>query len=221
MYEQLSHYYDLFLDESLYDAYIELIEKYVKEGTVLDLGCGTAPLAIRLADKGYFVSGTDVSQPMLEEAYNNAVEHGLHIRFFMHDLLDPIATTYDIFTMSSDVINYVISEQDILTVFTNISHAMHESSLFVFDFLRPAFIKEIDGYEETIDLEDDTLHWQVSHTDMPGQIRHTLRFQDITETHLQQTYPLKVYKRLLEEANLYVVKKKKTKERIILVCKKL
>ncbi|MEC9484908.1 MAG: class I SAM-dependent methyltransferase [Candidatus Izemoplasma sp.] len=221
MYEQLSHYYDLFLDDALYEMYYELIQKYQANGTVLDLGCGTAPLAIKLAEAGYFVSGTDVSQPMLEEAYNNAVEHNLHIRFFIHDLLDPIANTYDIFTMSSDVINYVLSEKDVLSVFNNISQAMHDRSILVFDVLRPAFVKELDGYQETIDLAQDTMHWQVSHTDIPGQIQHTLNFQDITEKHLQQTYPLKTYKRLLEEADLYIVKKKKTKERIIIICKKL
>jgi 2-polyprenyl-3-methyl-5-hydroxy-6-metoxy-1,4-benzoquinol methylase len=221
MYQHLSRYYDLFTDDSLYDLYEEWITKTHPTGTLLDLGCGTGPLALRFAQIGYGVTGVDQSHEMLEEAYNKAVNNGLHIPFYVHDILDPIAYSYDIFTMASDVINYVVDQASIQTVFDHISNAMQQDSIFVFDFLRVSFLKELAHHKETIDLGEEQLMWMVESTDTPNQIKHTLTFSNEKETHIQQTYPLKVYKHLLNRSDLYIVKKKKTKERIILLCKKL
>ena len=51
IYEKLAAYYDQFIDEELYLEYVKLINKYYSEGNLLDLGCGTAQLAIKLAEK--------------------------------------------------------------------------------------------------------------------------------------------------------------------------
>ena len=221
MYEQLSRYYDLFLDDSLYDIYEQLISKHFESGHVLDLGCGTAPLGIKLAKSNYTVSGSDQSIEMLEEAYNNAVNNDVHINFFVHNILDPIAGVYDIYTMSSDVINYILNLEDVQTVFNNVSEVMTPDSILVFDFLRPQFVKEIIGHKEHIEVEDSVILWSVLATEVTNQIEHHLEFEDGEEVHIQQTHPLKTYKQLLTQANLVIVKKIKTKERIVCVCKKL
>lgn len=221
MYEQLSRYYDLFLDDALYDIYEQLISKYHESGHVLDLGCGTAPLAIKLSKSDYTVSGSDQSIEMLEEAYNNAVVNEVHINLFIHNILDPIAGVYDIYTMSSDVINYILNLEDVQTVFKNVSEVMTPDSILVFDFLRPQFIKEIIGHKEHIEVEDSVIAWHVLETDVQNQIEHHLEFEDGEEIHIQQTHPFKTYKKLLNQVGLFVVKKVKTKERIVCVCKKL
>lgn len=221
MYESLSQYYDLFIDEQLYDVYLDLIKKHHPSGMVLDLGCGTGPLALKLAKHGYAVTGTDQSQHMLETAYNNAVKEGVHINLYLHDILDPIAGVYDVYTMASDVINYVLEDDSVRQVFKNISEVMRQDSLLVFDFLRPQFVKDLVGHKETIELEDESFTWEVTSTDEPLRIEHMLSFENASETHLQQTHPLKFYKSCLNDVDLFIVKKHKTKERIICVCKKL
>lgn len=221
MYEKLSIYYDRFIDESLYDIYEDFIEKHYENGTVIDLGTGTAPLPIRLAKKGFHVTGTDTSQEMLEEAYNNAVANNLHIHLFLHDVRDPLNHEYDIITMTSDVINYMNGLEETKIVFKNITNAMHDDSILIFDFLLPQFIKKLHRHHEEILVEDNLMIWNAETTNLPNQIKHTVSFGNEKEIHYQQTHMPKVYKALLREVGLDVKRKKKTDERMIYLCKKL
>lgn len=220
IYQKFASYYDQFVDYELVDTYYEMITKYYKEGTAIDIGTGTAPLAIKLALNNFTVTGTDISAQMLERAYNNAVNVGVHLNLYLHNVLDPINMSYDIFTMTSDVINYLENEEEVLKAFQNISAAMTPTSIFAFDFLTMTHINRIHNYQEDILLEDDLLQWHAAKTNVPNQIKHTLKFGKITETHYQTTFPLKKYKELLNKANLFIEKKRKTDERIILLCKK-
>jgi SAM-dependent methyltransferase len=221
VYEKLSIYYDRFIDDELYDVYEEFIQKHYQEGTVIDLGTGTAPLPIRLAKKGFHVTGTDTSQEMLEESYNNAVDNNLHIRLFLHDIRDPLNQEYDVITMTSDVINYMNDLTEVKTVFENIYQVMNEDSIFIFDFLLPQFIKKLNHHHEEILVEDNLMIWNAETTNLPNQIKHTVSFGNEKEIHYQQTHMPKVYRALLKEVGLDVKRKKKTEERMIYLCKKL
>jgi len=218
IYDKFASYYDLFVDDSLTDIYYEMITKYHKEGTAIDLGCGTAPLAIKLAQNDFFVTGTDISQQMLERAYNNAVMNNVHINLYIHNILDPLNQSYDVFTMTSDVINYLRTEQEVLTAFKNVREVMKEDSIFVFDFLTPQHFNRVHNHHEDILLEDDLLEWSVVKTNIENQIKHTLKFGKIIETHYQTTFPLKKFKELLNDSGMIILKKKKTDERVILLC---
>ena len=220
IYEKLAAYYDQFIDEELYLEYVKLINKYYSEGNLLDLGCGTAQLAIKLAENGFFVTATDISDSMLEIAYNNAFDLKGDIKFFIHNILDPINSNYDVITMSSDVINYLENETQIMKAFKNISNIMDENSIFVFDFLREKYIESIIGHHEEIKLDNTSLIWNVEKTDVALQIKHTVTIDGVSETHIQTTYPEKRYKQLLNLNNLKIIKKRILNERIIFVCKK-
>ena len=220
IYEKFASYYDQFVDYELNDIYYEMITKYYKEGTAIDIGTGTAPLAIKLAENHFTVTGTDISEQMLERAYNNAVQVGVHLNLYIHNILDPINMTYDVFTMTSDVVNYLANEEETLRAFENISSAMNDKSIFAFDFLTPQHMTKVHNHKEDILLEDDLLEWHVTKTNVPNQIKHTLKFGKTMETHFQTTFPQKKYKELLNKAGLVILKKRKTDERIILLCKK-
>lgn len=219
IYEKFALYYDQFLDHKLYDVYYNLITKYHKEGTVLDLGTGTAPLAIKLAKQNFFVTGTDTSEYMLEQAYNNAVLADVHINLFIHDILDPLPQDYDVVTMTSDVINYMKDETEMIKAFNNVKNAMNKDSIFVFDFLRISYLNKIDNYKEDILLEDELLEWNVVKTNLENQIKHTLKFGKTKEVHYQKTFTLKKFRDMLNSAGLEIKSKHKTDERIILLCK--
>lgn len=220
IYDQLAIYYDDFLDEELYQAYLHLIAHYKKAKTIIDLGTGTGQLAIKLAKLGYFVTGTDISEKMLENAYNNTVVEDVSIPLFIHDILDPLNKDYDIVLMTSDVINYLSKESDVLKAFKNISNVLEANSVFMFDFLKTDYLEQLDNYHESIDLEDQMVAWDVHKTEEAYQVLHTLQFKDIIEQHLQTTFPPKGYKDLLQQAGMRVVKKRILEERIVYVCKK-
>ncbi len=220
IYDKLSRYYDQFLDLELYDEYYKLIKKYIKKGDVIDLGTGTGILAIKLAKEDFFVTATDISTRMLETAFNNALLEKTDIKFYIHDILDPLNKPYDLLVMSSDVINYLEKESDVKKAFKNVSNAMGKKSIFIFDFLRPEYINTLNNYSEDIDLGDTIIKWNITKTDIKNQVKHILTMDLDTEIHVQTTYELKKYKELLNTENLKVLKSKILNERIIMVCER-
>lgn len=210
----------MFVDEDLIDTYVSLIKQYHVEGSVLDLGTGTAPLAVKLAKEEYFVTATDISNEMLEVAFNNALIENVRINFYIHDVLDTVNRDYDIICMCSDVINYINSKDDVLRVFENIALAMNPDSIFVFDFLRENFLEKENGHNEEILLPDGVMEWQALKTNIPNQIKHTIKIGNEIETHLQQTYSLKEYTKMLKDKDLIIIKKIKLEDRFVIVCKK-
>lgn len=220
IYEKLASYYDMFIDEELLDKYISWIEHYHKEGSVIDLGTGTAPLAIELAKKGYHVTATDISTEMLEVAYNNSIVEDVKINFFLHNILDTVNKDYDVICMSSDVINYLANKQEVDKALHNVSLAMNKKSIFIFDSLRPTYFTKVSGHAEEILLADDVMRWNVTKTNVDNQIKHTVKIGNHTETHLQMSYTLKEMQDLLHKNKFDIVKKHKYDERILFVCKK-
>ncbi|WP_288156081.1 class I SAM-dependent methyltransferase [uncultured Sharpea sp.] len=64
-YENFSYYYDSLMDPAFYNDYIDFINKHAKFQSVLELGCGTGEVAIRLAKQNKSVVATDLSDDML------------------------------------------------------------------------------------------------------------------------------------------------------------
>lgn len=73
------------LDADLEQALTKLS---LHQGTALDLGTGPATQAIALAEKGFKVTGADISQTAINRAKAIAKEKGLDIDFRQDDILD-------------------------------------------------------------------------------------------------------------------------------------
>jgi len=215
-----AYYYDMFVDEDLNKQYLSIIKEQKYAGDVLDLGCGTGRLSVLLAENGYFVTATDLSTDMLDIGYHNALMADVRVNYFVHDILDTVNRDYDIIVMSSDVINYMNTAENVKKAFENVSLAMNSESVFVFDALRFDFVKKLDGHHEEILLPDNVFIWDVVTTNIEGQIKHTVKIGSETEVHHQRSFPIKEYNRLLEEAGLKVIKRVKNEDRFIIVCKK-
>lgn len=219
IYEKLAAYYDRFVDYNLNDLYLKLIKKHFNKGNIIDLGCGTGPLAILLAKNNFFVTATDISESMLEIAYNNSVNEEVKISFSIHDILEPLNNIYDIITMSSDVINYLDDKQKVLKAFEYVNEAMNDDSIFVFDFLEVSYMTNLIGHHDVIELEDSVLYWDVVKTDKTLQIKHIVTIDNVEETHLQTTFSKIEYLELLKKSHLKVVNEVILEDRIVYVCK--
>ena len=55
---------------------------------ILDVGCGTVRHAIELAQRGFRVTGVDVSKGMLNEARQNAAQKGVDVEWIESDAKD-------------------------------------------------------------------------------------------------------------------------------------
>ena len=90
-YGRFAGVYDVFMDNVNYrewaDYIIEtLAQDGIRDGLVLELGCGTGTVTEMLADAGYDMIGIDNSEEMLAEAMEKRAESGHDILYLLQDM---------------------------------------------------------------------------------------------------------------------------------------
>ena len=90
-YGALASSYDRLTNDVDYRAVVEFYEELLdREGlqprTAVDLACGTGSVALLLAEKGLQVTAVDMSEDMLCEASQKAVEAEASVRFVCQKL---------------------------------------------------------------------------------------------------------------------------------------
>ncbi len=69
-------------------AFVELLRRGdLKQGSVLDVGCGTGENALFFAQNGFLVTGVDVAENALEVARSRSAERGLKVGFKQENAL--------------------------------------------------------------------------------------------------------------------------------------
>ena len=122
-YGEFARVYDLFMSDVDYDSWSEYIirllrEDGIKDGLVLELGCGTGSLTTRLAKAGYDMIGVDNSPAMLQEAMEKKEEQSLDILYLMQDMREfELYGTVKAVVSICDSMNYIPEEEDLLEVF--------------------------------------------------------------------------------------------------------
>lgn len=151
MYKNLSGLYDTFMEDVPYNIWLENIEHYLKKyslapKTVLDLGCGTGQITVLLCEKGYDVTGADISEEMLSVAYDKALKAGVNPFFICQDMRElTLPAPYDLIVSLCDCINYITNKNDLKKVFKNCRAALNKNGLFIFDLNTPYKLREILG----------------------------------------------------------------------------
>jgi SAM-dependent methyltransferase len=221
-YDYLANFYDAFIDEEVYEKYLDFISKYSSVGPVLDIGCGTGNLSIQLARLGYKVVATDLSENMLHIVSQRAQNEGLEIEVGVYDMLDPIDFKFDLIIASMDVINHLSDLEDVEFGFTNIYNSLKANGVFMFDVLSVEFIDAFDGYEE--DDDEYHFHWKSEKGDKPHSIIHTIKVDQLDPPQeiqiYEQTHEYEEYQRILDKIGFKLVDSIALPERKIYVVQK-
>lgn len=233
-YENFAYYYDSLMDEQFYDDYFQFINEHAKFNSVLELGCGTGEIAIRLAKDEKEVYATDLSKDMLEVARLKAMEANVNLMLGRIDMTDFITdSAVDLILCLCDSINYVLSKKKVLKTFKNVYESLKYNGTFMFDVdSLYKMDKVLDGYQEIEDEDDFYFNWSVKKTG-PGKVEHQIEIIDkenndhVKETHHQQTYDIDTYLNLLKQAGFNEVEYfgefedyHDESQRIIFVCHK-
>lgn len=162
--------------------------------SVLDLGCGTGTHAIRLAERGYAVTGVDMSAPMLAEAKEKARTHELPLILHHGDIrkLD-LRQEFDAVLMMFAVLGYQVEDTDVLGALATAHRHLRSGGLLVFDcWYGPAVLAQQPGDRvKTVPTRDGTIIRTASAAldterhlcDVRYHLRELKRDQVVSETH--------------------------------------
>ena len=140
-FQDYANYYDLIYQDKDYKAECNFLEsifsKYSNKPmrTILDFGCGTGGHTLVLAERGYKITGVDISEEMLEIAKAKAKNKGINIKFIRGDLRDiNIGEKFDVVIAMFAVISYQVTNEDLSDTFDNVRKHLKKGGLFIFDF---------------------------------------------------------------------------------------
>ncbi len=135
----LEEYADPCVYEAEYGGYkgdFDLFLNLIETGSVLDLACGTGRLAIPLAQKGFNVTGLDVSESMLALAREKSSD--LPIAWVQGDIRDfHLNETFDLILMAGNAFQALLTEAEQLQMLKCVRKHLNPSGLFVFNTRNP------------------------------------------------------------------------------------
>lgn len=241
-YSEFARVYDTFMDETPYAEWCDLIAALLgryglcrkedednedenlreERNTILDLGCGTGTLTELLAKKGYSMIGVDNSQEMLQVAIEKKAESGADILYLLQDMRElELYGAVGAVICVCDSLNYLLKEDDILTVFRLVDNYLYPGGVFIFDF------NTVYKYETVIgdaviaeNREDCSFIWEnfyhaeeeINEYDLTIFVKNDNNdngenniFHRFEETHYQRGYRLDMMRSLVEKAGMEFV----------------
>lgn len=234
-YQDFAYVYDKFMDATPYEEWseflAELIEKYgvskperdaeglldSERNLVVDLGCGTGTLTELLYQKGYDMIGVDNSESMLNIAMEKKEKSGSEILYLLQDMRElELYSTVGTVVSVCDSINYILEDEELLTVFSLVNNYLYPGGIFIFDFNTDYKYREVIG-DTTIaeNREDCSFIWENLYDPEEELNEYSLTFfvqeegdsfRRFTETHLQRGYTVEQMRRLVEQSGMTIVK---------------
>ena len=221
-YTSFAEVYDLFMDNVPYEEWADYLidifaENQVKDGIMLDLGCGTGKLTRLFAKRGFDMIGVDNSMDMLEIARQSQSEEGdSSILYLCQDMreFELYGTVRGIYS-ACDCLNYILDEDELLEVFRLVNNYLDPRGIFIFDMNTP-YKYEMLLADNTFaeNREEGSFIWE-NYFDGDSRINEydlTLfvkgddeRFWRFTEEHYQKSYSVEQICALLQKAGMELV----------------
>lgn len=147
-YERIAAVYDGLMNDIDYEAWAnylhELLMLYKVPGQkLLDLGCGTGNITLRLAQKGWQITAVDQSAEMLAKAQaksdtDNVCWQEGNITLMDFEGYDGVIATFDVF-------NYLLEAGDLQDLLQNLAMGLNDNGLLIFDINTPFKLRNFLG----------------------------------------------------------------------------
>lgn len=219
-YTSFAEVYDTFMDNVPYEEWASYLHGILKEygirdGLVLELGCGTGSMTELLAGKGYDMIGVDNSEDMLELAMEKRMKSGHDILYLLQDMQEfELYGTVRAVVSVCDSINYVTDEEELVEVFRLVNNYLDPRGIFIFDFNTEYKYREILGDQVIAEeREECSFIWDNYYADDEKINEYELTlfvqsqedpelYRRYQEVHYQKAYTLKQIKSLIEKSGL-------------------
>lgn len=117
----------------------DLIEREIPVSAykkVVDVGCGRGRHSITLAQRGYKVTGFDLSQTAIKKAKQRAAERGLqNIDFRVQDMRIPLPERFDAAVNLFTTFGYFLDTDENVKVLENVNKMLNPSGRFLIDYM--------------------------------------------------------------------------------------
>ncbi len=199
-YVSLAKHYDYLQKEM---DYLKWVNWVLRQGTdhsrVLEVGCGTGTVATLLSNEGYSVDAFDLSLEMIEYARLKSNE----VNFYVDDACSfKVATKYSIIICFMDTVNYILNQEDLNKMFSNVALALEDDGVFLFDIHKLANLNNFDDYIETGKTINGEYIWH-SYLTGDNNVNHDFRFiedgVDTKEQHIQYIKEFKFYESICKK----------------------
>ena len=132
VYDLLSYDFDYLSWTDRYEKMLLAIKPDVQE--ICDAGCGTGALTIRLSQKGYTLTGVDLSEDMLFVASDKAHKAVQHITFVKQDMRAlSLPHPVDAVMCACDGVNYLTKPVDLRSFFKSAHACLKPGGALAFD----------------------------------------------------------------------------------------
>lgn len=180
-YSSFAEVYDLFQDNIPYEEWCEylagLLEEYgVRDGIVLDLGCGTGTVTELLAERGYDMIGVDNAEEMLgiamckkaariiakedaqaEEDIQADRDRRDSILYLCQDMREfELYGTVAAAVSICDSMNYITDLEDLTQVFRLVNNYLDPNGVFIFDMNTPYKYEELLADNTFAEVRDES-----------------------------------------------------------------
>ena len=165
-YSALASAYDSLTYDIPYEDILQFWEAVLhREGknpeTVLDLACGTGSLSVLLAQKGYRVLASDLSEEMLTEAADKAAELENPPYFICQKMQElELPQKVDWIVCCLDGVNYLTDPEDCKETFRRCFDALTPGGMLTFDMNSAYKLRGLDGQVWLDENEDAYCVWR-------------------------------------------------------------
>ncbi len=213
-YGELAEVYDLLIYDMPYDKWMNFIEKNFSGRTVLELGCGTGNMTVRLAQK-YELTAIDISDEMLRKADEKLRKNGRRARLATADMTSFVMNKpVDLVLCACDGINYLTELSQVDKTFANVHKNLKENGLFIFDISSRNKLRAMNDQLYSEDTDDVTYIWRNSYDNEKNTISMDISFFlaqgeeeyiRFDENHLQRAHDVSEIKQLLEKNSFEII----------------
>ncbi|HEX6652158.1 MAG TPA: class I SAM-dependent methyltransferase [Thermoleophilaceae bacterium] len=218
-YQRLAPFYDELTRDHDYDGWTRHLEQTalrygVRGRRLLDAACGTGKSFIPFLERGYTVTGCDISPEMLAIASAKAPEAEL----FEADVRElGQVGAFDLITCLDDAVNYLTGDADLDLAFGSFARNLAGDGVLVFDLNTVSTYRTTWARDATLESPELFLAWrgQVGEGFEPGGLAELIVeafsetapdvYERVTSRHLERHHPRPAVERALAGAGLAAV----------------
>lgn len=216
MYHDFANWYDKMMNSVDYDEWASYLDAFLKKHdcrSILECGCGTGNITLRLARKGYNIIASDLSEDMLMQTRKKMQKAGFHFPVIQQDMCSvSLHKPVDAIISACDGVNYLAASPKLF--FLSAYAALKPGGILLFDISsknKLSVALNNTSFSET--GEDWAYICDCEYSDQDSVLNMFLTcfvkenslYRRFEEQHIQQAYSNDEIVLMLEQANFKTV----------------